>query len=258
MAIFFRLNWIRQIPRMLGSISVISLMTLLKRRDLFKRTLSDTNRSFYMAWEMCLPSITPQEITGNHCSTSLILDRERMSIGIGELIPLLEIINLSGAKQILEIGTSSGGTTWHLAANTGADGSIFTVDLPPDASQNTYSSQKLATSRSTANTLGRFFRGTPEAQKITQILVDSRNLLDEVGKEKFDLIFIDAAHTYEYVKIDTQNSLRLIRDGGYIVWHDYFVFHPDYGVFQYLHELNREMPVYRLDNSLCGVTKVKM
>lgn len=34
-------------------------------------------------------------------------------------------------------------------------------------------------------------------------------------------MFIDGAHTYEYVKIDTDNALNLVNYNGYIVWHDY-------------------------------------
>lgn len=249
-------KWIKIIPLMLGSLSVISVLTLLKRMDLFKRILSDTNRYFYKAWGNCLPAITPKEITKNNNSASVIFDRGRASIGIDELIPILELLQLSKAHKILEIGTSSGGTTWHLAANAGKEASIFTVDLPPHYSHIKYSSNKLATMRATGDKLGMLFRGTPESERITQILVDSKDILKELGDNKFDFIFIDGAHTYEYVKNDTQNALKLIKDGGYIVWHDYFVFYPDFGVFDYLRELNKKLPVYQLCNSLCGVAKV--
>lgn len=77
-----------------------------------------------------------------------------------ELIPMLEIIRLSGAKRILEIGTSSGGTTWHFAANSDDDAIITTVDLPLNFSRIDYSSKNLATERPTENELGRYFLET--------------------------------------------------------------------------------------------------
>ena len=40
--------------------------------------------------------------------------------------------------------------------------------------------------------------------------------------EKFDLIFIDGDHHYEYVKSDTQKVFEhLLHDQSIVVWHDY-------------------------------------
>lgn len=242
--------------RAAGSISLISLLTLMKRRDLFMQIIGDANRSYCKAWGKCLLAITPQEITRNHRPVNLIIDRHKMSFGILDLIPILEILQLSEAKNILEIGTSKGGTTWHLAANAGKGASITTVDLPPDASYSKYCPNKLSTSRPTETDLGCHFHGTPEAERIRQVLVDSKNLLKEVGNKNFDLIFIDGAHTYEYVTYDTETALKLIKGTGYIIWHDYFKFRPSYGVMRYLNELNRKMTVYHLHDSICGVARV--
>lgn len=251
-----RWKWIAQSFRMVGSLSVISLLTLLKRKDLFKRILSDTNRSFCEAWGQCLDSISPQELTGVYKEVNLILNRKRMTIGINDLIPLLELVKLSRARNILEIGTSSS-TTWHLAANIDSEGAVTTVDLPPKTSDEKYSSSNLATERPTPLQLGRYFLETPESFRIKQILIDSTSLKEQIRDEKFDLIFIDAAHTYEYVKKDTKTALLLINNGGYLVWHDYFVFHPDFGVRCYLNELAREMPIYRFSNSISAVSRVR-
>ncbi|PHR61748.1 MAG: hypothetical protein COA47_05580 [Robiginitomaculum sp.] len=38
--------------------------------------------------------------------------------------------------------------------------------------------------------------------------------------ERFDLIFIDGLHTYEQVRADLVNALRVLRPGGYIGLHD--------------------------------------
>lgn len=36
-----------------------------------------------------------------------------------------------------------------------------------------------------------------------------------------DFFFVDGAHSYEYVKSDTENALRCVREGGIIAWHDF-------------------------------------
>ncbi len=248
-------NWIRESFRLVGGLSIFSLLTL-KRRDLFKRILSDTNRHFCEAWGMCVASTAPQQLTGVQQPVTLVLDHARTSLGLEELVPILELVQLSGAKRILEIGTSSGGTTWHFAANMGPDAKVVTVDLPPKLSDPAYSPRSLATERPAEEALGRHFRGTPESERIEQILMDSRDLSTKPFGEKFDLIFIDGAHSYEFVKTDTENALGLVRDGGYIVWHDYFVFHPDYGVRRYLNEFSRSRPIWRLRDSLCAVAAI--
>lgn len=249
-------NWIEAMRLAAGSVSVISLLTLIKRKDLFMRIMGDTNRSYYKAWSKCLPSVTPEEITGNHRPVNLIIDRQKMSLGVQDLIPILEVLQLSGAKEILEIGTSNGATTWHLAANAVHEASITTVDLPPDISYTKYSPSKLSTSRPTKDELGFCFHGTPEEERITQVLVDSKNLIGKIGNKKFDLIFIDGAHTYEYAAHDTETALKLIKRTGYIIWHDYFVFRPSYGVMIYLNELNQKMAVYHLYDSVCGIARI--
>jgi len=37
-----------------------------------------------------------------------------------------------------------------------------------------------------------------------------------------DMVFVDGAHSYEYVKNDSRIAMKMLRDGkGLIVWHDY-------------------------------------
>jgi predicted O-methyltransferase YrrM len=44
--------------------------------------------------------------------------------------------------------------------------------------------------------------------------------LEYAKDKKFDLVFIDGLHTYEYVKKDTINYMPLLREGGYLLFHD--------------------------------------
>ena len=48
------------------------------------------------------------------------------------------------------------------------------------------------------------------------------------NKEKFDAVFIDAAHEYEQVRTDFENSMRCLNDGGTIFLHDTDPFSKEY------------------------------
>jgi predicted O-methyltransferase YrrM len=66
----------------------------------------------------------------------------------------------------------------------------------------------------------RFF--SKSIQNITHIEGNSRTFDYSKLNKKFDLIFVDGDHSYEGVKIDTQNVFKLLKDeNSIIVWHDY-------------------------------------
>lgn len=104
---------------------------------------------------------------------------------------LLSIARLSQAESILEIGTSRGYTTLNLAVNTSAE--IWTVDIEWKPT---------------------VFVGDGRAVRIDRLIGTS----DDIGGH-FDMVFIDADHSYEAVNKDTENALRL--EANVIVWHDY-------------------------------------
>jgi len=71
-------------------------------------------------------------------------------------------------------------------------------------------------------------------KNVTQLRGDSRSF--DFGKlnRRFDLIFIDGDHHYEFIKSDTENIFRhLVHDTSIVVWHDYGFF-PDRVRFEVL------------------------
>jgi hypothetical protein len=52
----------------------------------------------------------------------------------------------------------------------------------------------------------------------------SRVTLAEQVKDSFDLIYIDAMHDYEGVKSDAEQSARILRPNGILVFNDYIMF----------------------------------
>jgi len=62
-----------------------------------------------------------------------------------------------------------------------------------------------------------------------------------------DLNFIDGSHAYSYVKNDTEKALRMLKNGGLILWHDYRYRNLETsGVRRYLNELSETLPLVLL------------
>ena len=132
-----------------------------------------------------------------------------------------------------EIGTFMGDTTLAVARNN-PQAQIYTLDLPDS------DSRKDAKLEMTDEYLfkrwerGSAFRDTPEAARIQTLQGDSATFDFTPYLGKMDMVFIDASHSYSYVKSDTEAALRMLSPTGTILWHDY----PTYpGIYAYLNEL---------------------
>ena len=66
-----------------------------------------------------------------------------------------------------------------------------------------------------------YMRRTSPFPNIKTLRLTSDSALDVLKDELFDFIYIDGIHTYEQVKIDIDNYLPLLKQGGIIGGHDY-------------------------------------
>lgn len=173
--------------------------------------------------------------------------------GVDGNMPISElaILNLL-AKQynpnsIFEIGTFDGRATLNLAVNSLPDAKVYTIDLPTDTpvylALPITSGDKVYIDK---NVRGERFRNKdknefPEKNKIVQLYGDTATFDFTPYFNKIDMVFVDGAHSYEYVLNDSKIALKLLRgDKGVIIWHDYASYWD--GVTAALNELQLQNP----------------
>jgi len=173
-----------------------------------------------------------------------------------ELLSICALIKDNLCNTIFEIGTYDGRTTRAMAMNLSDRASkIYTLNLPPDVLDVELETSNTDVGLSKKVVSGDRFIGTPEECKIVQLWGDSAVFDFFPYYKKMDLVFIDGAHSKEYVKSDTQNAMNLIKtEGGFIVWHDAHL----YGVVQYLSELikTNNGPVYFIKGTSLAFARV--
>jgi predicted O-methyltransferase YrrM len=148
------------------------------------------------------------------------------NIRLTELIAINKFVRYKNPERVFEFGTFDGRTTLNLAGNTGDDSEVYTIDLPPDQKPETDLNTERGDDYFIEKSRKQSYRyqDYPESEKIYQIHSDSAQYdYDQLGNN-FDFIFVDGAHSYEYVKSDTKIALELINEEGLILWHDYGTF----------------------------------
>lgn len=132
---------------------------------------------------------------------------------------------LPEGRIIVEIGTFDGRTTLNLAVNAPAQTQVVTLDLPPEEAaafalapgERQYVDKPKPGAR---------FRATPAtwsaaAGRITQLHGDSATFDWTPYVGKAGLVFVDGSHAHHYVRKDSETAMRLIANGGVVLWHDY-------------------------------------
>jgi predicted O-methyltransferase YrrM len=155
---------------------------------------------------------------------------------ITDAMPLLAVLRDRRPRTIVEIGTFHGETTRLLALNC-PEATVHTVDLPPnfdvtaDAAELPLDDAHLIAQRSR---VGEACRGLPN---VVQHFADSATW-DWAPARGADFLFVDGAHTYEYMKKDTERAMEVATRPATIAWHDANAVHP--GVVRRLWELVRD------------------
>lgn len=178
------------------------------------------------------PGIESVEVT---IPASQIYRQHNMVLPLAELLTLSAICKHTRPLRIFEIGTYTGSSTLLMAMSAPSEVEIFTLDLDPYEGVDHPEAQNPQSS-----IVGSSYRGMPLERNIHQLLGDSLTFDYKPFHNSIDLVLIDANHTYDFVKADTEKAFRLLRPGGIIIWDDY-VWDPLYpeciGVSQRVHEL---------------------
>jgi predicted O-methyltransferase YrrM len=135
---------------------------------------------------------------------------------------------------IFEFGTYHGDTSWLLARNV-PKARIYTLDLGgPDAARRAQLELTDMDEYFHDWDRGVRFHGTPEGERITQLTGDSATFDFAPYRGTIDLAYVDASHSYSYVRSDTEAALAMLSPSGTIVWDDYTHYS---GIYAYLNEL---------------------
>jgi hypothetical protein len=159
---------------------------------------------------------------------------------IEDTIAVSTLVHLHKPKTIFEFGTFRGLMTVNMAINAPPDARVYTLDIPPEK-------RDTLPARGWDRTIddrviGELYRRSAHADRITQILCDSRALDTTPYAGRMDFVFIDASHDYESVVNDTKKAMEMVSEDGVVAWHDYASDYP--GVFGHLHELGRQCEVF--------------
>jgi predicted O-methyltransferase YrrM len=135
-----------------------------------------------------------------------------------ELLTLGAITRMIQPKLVVEFGTFRGGSTLAIASNMPQEGRVVTVDIDP-STRSTHE-HGLGTGLSDFD-VGCLFKSTRYERMIEQRFCNTLSFDTSDLSGKADLVFIDADHTYEFVKRDTAKAMTLVKPGGWLLWHDY-------------------------------------
>jgi len=159
------------------------------------------------------PAHRPLEVTISEDSNAL------------ETFYLALICRVADPQAIFEIGTYEGRTANIMALHTSPNCRIYTLDLPPGKTEthlplghgDRFWLDKTATR--VGKRLGALPNPTDNA-RIEQLFGDSATFDYSPYRGCMDLVFVDGAHSYEYVLSDARNALTLLTPRGFILMHD--------------------------------------
>ena len=144
-----------------------------------------------------------------------------------DAMAVLAVLVDRAPRVVLEIGTFDGRTTRLLSLNA-PSATIHTVDLPEsfDAASDPSAMVKDDLHLIGARRVGVEYRSDPSITNVVQHFGDSADW--DFGKaEGATFYLIDGAHTYEYVRSDTQKALATARGrDATLLWHDCDPWHP--------------------------------
>ena len=153
------------------------------------------------------------------------------------------------ARRIFEFGTGTGKTAYLLALNAPPDAEIYTLALPRDEIPEGVGGdapEAIAAAADESRNHAFYYEGTEVEPRIHQLLADSKAFDETPHADSFDLVFVDGAHARSFVESDSVKALRMVRPGGYVLWHDYRGPKRARGVFEALNALASDIELVHI------------
>ena len=164
-----------------------------------------------------------------------------------ELLTIASMVATQKPHVLLEIGTFDGNTTLQMALNAPDTAIVHTLDLPSEVTSLVQPilevDLKLVRDKQKKQ---RKYQKTSCEKKINQHIGDSAayDFKAFCREGLVDFAFIDGGHSYECVRSDTENVMKILAPTAIVMWHD---FTPDFqGVFAYLNEISSTYPLIHI------------
>jgi predicted O-methyltransferase YrrM len=169
-----------------------------------------------------------------------------------ETVCLAAITSFLQPKCVMELGTFKGHNTVLFAHYASPDAEVFTLDLDPGEVGN-MGVKPVEGDLKYINkpAIGESCLSYTGSARITQLTGDSMTYDFSPYYGRCDLVFVDAGHSYPFVKADTENAFKMLRPGGVILWHDYQPGCP--GVVTALQETSLSVPILHLQGTSLAV-----
>jgi hypothetical protein len=176
-------------------------------------------------------------------------------IAPAERFLLAQLLHYFQPKLLLEVGTYRGTTTRLMLDSVKPGARIYTIDLPLDRQ---FGQTVAATDQPLIEDqkVGVDYLSHPLTGQVTQILGNSQEPATwQQVPNNIEFAFIDASHSYEAVRRDTEQAFAKITPDAVIIWHDYtFAETAERGVGKYI----RELMLTRPDIFVCEGTEMAL
>jgi len=177
-----------------------------------------------------LPALEIEKLSpsANARITTLLFSGVPASVSLPEAFALGLLLRRLAARRVFEFGTYKGVSTTQLALNLEAGGEIFTLDLPEEDQPRYELTIDKPSERDIAAEHGKGALIPDDLRPaITFLRQDSARFDPAPYASTMDFVFVDGAHSADYVRNDSEKGWAMLRPGGIIVWHDCLPNHPD-------------------------------
>ncbi len=177
--------------------------------------------------------------------------RRYWQMDFNELAIVGAIARSISPKVIFEFGRFDGLTTLCFAKSA-PKAHVYTLDLPDAKVATVGSSNGACYNKEAPKVARKRWEKAKVSGRISEIMIDSANFKPKVYAagslmNTVDLVFIDANHSYDYVRRDTESALQMISAKGVVLWHDYYK-RSFPGVTAYLAEFSENHDVYWIES----------